>query len=488
MNHMFYLKVFSFALILMSIAFAERAVAISDPDLVLSGELTRADFQKYKLLPFNVPAGTRRVTVDFAYDTRERKTTVDLGLFDTHGLRGWSGGNKSTFTLSDVDATPSYAPGLIEPGEWRLVLGVPNIREGVTAHYTARIFFSKSLDSQPPTMSGTRRWYKGDLHMHTGDSDGNCKNGTGESAPCPLYMTAEAARVRGLDFVSITDHNTITHHNDLARLQAHFAPMLLIPGREITTFFGHANLFGTSEWLDFRTLDPGQSRNSMLAHAAKLNGVLSVNHPAAPSGEICMGCGWVEPEQTNWNNVQAIEVINGPEVESQFSGIPYWEKLLNQGHRITAVGGSDNHQADIPADQSRAIGSPTTMVYADSLSTAAILNAIRAGQVYIKTQGPNGPDIEFSAECNSQHFQMGDVINNSSAPVQFSVAVRTPVPVSAEIIKDGKAEKLQLNKGAADYHLVNDGQRHWIRLNLRDKDGKLVALSNPIYLNFGRAE
>src|SRR5262249_3641250 len=350
------------------------------------------------------------------------------------------------------------------------------------------ISFSKSLDAQPRTVTQGRRWYKGDLHMHTGNSDGYCKSSAGEKAPCPLYKTAEAARARGLDFISITDHNTVAHHNELARLQAHFAPMLLIPGREITTFYGHANLFGTSEWLDFRTLDPAQSRNSVLANAAKLNAVLSVNHPAAPSGEVCMGCGWVEPEQTNWNNVQAIEVINGPEVESQFSGIPYWEKLLNQGHRITAVGGSDNHQADIPADQPRAIGSPTTMVYAESLSTTAILNAIRAGRVYIKTQGPDGPDLEFSADCNSQHFQMGDVINQSSAPVQFSLAVRPTVAISAEIVKDGKVEKLHLNNGTADYHLVNDGQRHWIRVNLRDKDGKLIALSNPIYLNFGRAE
>jgi hypothetical protein len=482
-------KIFAIvALMTASLTLAEFGFAVANPDVVLSGEVTRADYQKYKLLPFKVPAGTRRLTIDFAYDTREVKTTIDIGLFDTHGLRGWAGGDKSSFTVSDVDATPAFAPGLIEPGEWRLVLGVPNIREGVTAHYTARIAFSKSLDSQPATIRQQRRWYKGDLHMHTGNSDGYCKSGAGEKAPCPLYKTAEAARARGLDFISITDHNTVAHHNELARLQAHFAPMLLIPGREITTFYGHANLFGTSEWLDFRTLDPAQSRNSVLAHAAKLNGVLSVNHPAAPSGEVCMGCGWVEPEQTNWNNVQAIEVVNGPEVESQFSGIPYWEKLLNQGHRITAVGGSDNHQADIPADQPRAIGSPTTMVYAESLSTPAILNALRAGRVFIKTQGPDGPDVEFSAECNSQRFNMGDVITERAAPVQFSISVPADRPLTAEIVKDGKVEKLELKNGTTDYRFANDGQRHWLRLNLRDANGKLVALTNPIYINFGRAE
>lgn len=475
-------------LIAVGIAFTELGFASPKPDVVLSGEITRADYQKYKLLPFIVPEGTRRITVEFAYDTRERKTTIDIGLFDPRGLRGWAGGAKSTFTVSDVDATPAFSPGLIEAGEWRLVLGVPNIREGVTAHYNARIVFSKSLDLQPVVTTEGRRWYKGDLHMHTGNSDGYCKSSGGEKAPCPLYNTAEAARARGLDFISITDHNTVAHHNELTRLQAHFAPMLLIPGREITTFYGHANLFGTSEWLDFRTLDPAQSRNAVLAKAAKLKGVLSVNHPTAPSGEICMGCGWIEPDKTNWNNVQAIEVVNGPEVESQFSGIPFWEKLLNQGYRITGIGGSDNHQADIPADQPRAIGTPTTMIFADSLSTPAILDAIRSGHAFIKTQGPDGPDIEFSAECNSQHFEMGDVINERSAPVQFSISVRGNAPLSAEVVRDGRVEKIELKNGAADYRFINDGQRHWLRLNVRDKDGKLIALTNPIYINFGRAQ
>jgi hypothetical protein len=201
-----------------------------------------------------------------------------------------------------------------------------------------------------------------------------------------------------------------------------------------------------------------------------------------------MGCGWIEPEKTNWNNVQAIEVVNGPEVESQFSGIPFWEKLLNQGYRITGIGGSDNHQADIPADQPRAIGTPTTMIFADSLSTPAILDAIRSGHAFIKTQGPDGPDIEFSAECNSRHFEMGDVINERSAPVQFSISVRGNAPLSAEVVRDGRVEKVELKNGAADYRFINDGQRHWLRLNVRDKDGKLVALTNPIYINFGRAQ
>src|SRR5262245_60139285 len=100
-------KAFSIiALITASFGLSEFGFAVANADVVLSGEVTRADYQNYKLLPFKVPAGTRRLTIDFAYDTREVKTTIDIGLFDTHGLRGWAGGDKSTFTISDVDATP----------------------------------------------------------------------------------------------------------------------------------------------------------------------------------------------------------------------------------------------------------------------------------------------------------------------------------------------------------------------------------------------
>ena len=51
------------------------------------------------------------------------------------------------------------------------------------------------------------RWYRGDLHMHTANSDGNCASQSGKRVPCPVFVTAQAATQRGLDFIAITDHN-----------------------------------------------------------------------------------------------------------------------------------------------------------------------------------------------------------------------------------------------------------------------------------------
>src|SRR5258708_18698239 len=117
------------------------------PDIALRGELSGADNHTYRPVPFDVPEGVVRITVEFSYTGQSERTTIDLGLlgpdgFETpNGFKGWSGGNKSVFTVSTVDSTPSYRTGPIVPGKWKLLLGIPNIRSDVKSEYTAKIYF-----------------------------------------------------------------------------------------------------------------------------------------------------------------------------------------------------------------------------------------------------------------------------------------------------------------------------------------------------------
>src|SRR5690242_7684748 len=122
------------------------APALAAPDAVLKGAISGADNGGYRDLPFKAPAGVKRLTVSFSHTGAEQKTVIDLGLFDNERFRGWSGGDKATFTLSATDATPSYLPGPICPGTWKLILGVPNIRKGVVSQYEAKIHFSHAGD------------------------------------------------------------------------------------------------------------------------------------------------------------------------------------------------------------------------------------------------------------------------------------------------------------------------------------------------------
>jgi hypothetical protein len=467
-----------------------------EPNLVLHGTITDKDRESYVEVPFKVEPGVVRVTVDFSYTGHERKTTIDLGLFDAERFRGWSGGNKSWFTISETDATPSYLPGPILPGVWKLILGVPSIQDGERSEYTAKIYFARSGDipavstfSRAPLRTGAA-WYRGDLHMHDAHSDGSCLSQSGAKVPCPLYKTVEAAAARGLDFIAISDHNTISHYDAMLELQPYFDRLLLIPAREITTFQGHANVYGTTEFIDFRLAKGHVTIDDILRRTEQLHGLFSVNHPGLPSGSQCMGCGWTVKD-TDYSRVGAIEAINGGTLDGPMSGIDFWQQKLNQGFRLTGVGGSDNHNATLDPTVRSAVGYPTTVVYAKELSERAILEGIRAGHVFVDVHGSRGRAIEFNAQAGDKTAMMGDSLApTAGTSVQFVLKITGLVGAHAEVVRDGEATSILDRtpvKEASEtrtFDYVADGRRHWIRVNVRGEDGSLLILGNPIYLNF----
>ncbi len=465
-------------------------------DLVLHGTITDKDRESYVEVPFDVAAGVVRVTVDFSYTGRDRKTTIDLGLFDGERFRGWSGGNKNSFTVSETDATPSYLPGPIRPGVWKLILGIPSIADGGQSEYEAKIHFARSGEApavstfgRVPVRTGAA-WYRGDLHMHDAHSDGSCQSQSGVKVPCPLYKTVEAAAARGLDFIVISDHNTISHYDAMRELQPYFDRMLMIPGREITTFQGHANVFGTTEFIDFRLAKGHVTIGDILAQTEKMHGIFSINHPGLPSGSECMGCGW-SVKDTDYSRVAAIEAINGGTLDGPMSGIAFWEKRLNQGFRLTGVGGSDNHNASLDPHARSAVGYPTTVVYASDLSERAILDGIRAGHVFVDVRGSRDRGMEFAAEAGGKTAMMGDAIASAvGTDVHFTLTMKGLEGAHPEMIRDGEVVTLEdasVVKEPAEmrkFDYKSDGKRHWIRVNVRGADGSLLILGNPIYLNF----
>ncbi len=399
------------------------ARADGEPDLTLRGVVTETAHETYIEAPFEVPVAASRLTIVFDYP-RAHRTVLDLGLMDPERFRGWSGGERRTFTLAAEDATGSYLPGPIIPGRWTLLIGVPNIRKGVAAAYEAKIWLRPRFAAKPRVSTFSERplkmgpsWWRGDLHMHTAHSDGSCCAQSGARAPAPLYRSVEAAAARGLDFIAITDHNTTSHFHAMRELQPAFDRLLLIPGREITTFFGHANIFGPTGFIDFRL---GSARlpnaDALIDSAAAMEGLLSICHPSVPSGEACMGCGWTAPD-TDFSRVEVIEVVNGGATramggndEGPFSGVPFWHERLNAGLRITGVGGSDNHDPSLAPDIPSAVGRPTTVIEAAELSETAILAAIRAGRVAIDLDGAAERTLDLVARSGGQSVAMGGTL------------------------------------------------------------------------------
>jgi hypothetical protein len=321
--------------------------------ITLTGVVSGSQNHRYIEVPFKVPGDVHRVTITFTYTGREQRTALDLGLEDPTELRCWSGGNKSTLTVSTSDATPSCLPGPIPSGVWHVLIGVPNIRQQVTAHYTATVFLSHSglVTDEPAVLIRPLRpgpgWYRGDLHMHTGHSDGRCANQTGQVVPCPVFVTIEAAAKRGLDFIAITDHNTTSQYDPMRELQPYFDKLLLIPGREITTFQGHLNIFGTTDALDFRLGSKYvPDLNVLLQRAHRLGAIASINHPNAPGGEICMGCRWTPAVPVRIDLFTAIEAVNGGNDDPAQSGIPFWQHQLDRGYPADGNWGERQPRSD----------------------------------------------------------------------------------------------------------------------------------------------
>lgn len=470
----------------------------SKPDLVLEGTVTGQQNQTYFEIPFEVPTGVRRISVDFTYNGRDKKTTMDLGVADPQRFRGNSGGNKNHFTIGEADATPSYLPGPIPAGRWRLLVSVPNIRANEKSTYHAEVRFNSPIEEHSftpgPLVIGTR-WYRGDLHMHTAHSDGSCTSQSGKSVPCPTFLTAEAAASRGLDFIAITDHNTTSQYDDMRELQPYFDKLLLIPGREITTFWGHFNIFGVTEFVDYRVTSGGLDVNAILRDVRAKGGIASVNHADSPTGEICMGCGWTPKIDVDMSLFTGVEVINGGGL--MLSSEDFWDRQIAKGARLTAIGGSDNHHATSEAGRPGSIGWPTTVVEATELSVPGILEGIRRGRVFIDLTASHDKMVDLEARDSAEstgmeaHIaRMGQSLDVSAGDsLNFQVHLTACPLAKVYLFLDGIEDPLlpPLDAGAGNgtlpFRWKTDDHAHWIRAEVRDSNGSLMLVSNPIYIH-----
>ena len=466
----------------------DGANAQETPYKILEGKVERKDYHSYIEKPFTLPDGVKRLRVEFSYNGKEQRTTIDIGLMDPARFRGWSGGARNVFTISAEDATPGYLPGPLPGGEWKLLLGIPNIRAGVVSEYEARIYIetkTKVTEFSDKPICAKAGWYRGDLHMHSGNSDGKCASQSGIQVPCPVYRIVETATDKGLDFIAVTDHNTTSQANALRELQQAFDKILLVPGREITTFYGHANIFGLTDFIDFRTTDASYAAaKHWMSAVNNSGGIISINHPGIPSGEDCMGCGW-QIENIPNKVITAVEVLNGAtmkhSIEGSLEGWDQWHKMLNSGQHVTAIGGSDDHHAE-------SIGTPTTVIYMKELSVQGLLDGMRSGRVFIDIEGNKNRFLDLSATNRENNVYMGGVLKaKPSDTINLTTFVRGVSGGKIEFIIDGKLNPKLNREILSDNETVHatwetDDNRHSIYIKVRDKDEKLVLVGNPVYV------
>jgi PHP domain len=306
----------------------------------------------------------------------QRPAILDLGCVGPAGFRGWSGAARRSFVITTADATPGYLPGELEPGTWQVVLGLQQLpAEGCRYRVVAEASSTPGelrpapppepvppLAERPPRRvlpaAAGRRWLAGDLHAHTVHSDG-------------VLTVPELARFaagRGLDFIAVTDHNTISQHAELPAAAAS-QQITLLPGQEVTTQRGHAGALGDVGWIDFR-----EPADRWLAATERGGGLLSVNHPFA--GQL----SWTIPMR---RRPPLLEVWHWSWLDPRWTTPLGWWMAWDPD--AVPVGGSDFHSRGADALP----GSPTTWVECEPddplrpADPALVLAGIRAGRTAI---------------------------------------------------------------------------------------------------------
>ncbi|WP_127492060.1 CehA/McbA family metallohydrolase [Paenibacillus glycanilyticus] len=316
--------------------------------LVLRRWINKDEQRSYLEVPFAVEGAVERIDIAYRYNRGENGgTVVDIGLRSPKRIVGWSGGAREAFFVGTEKATPGYLAGPIAQGEWAVLLGAYKIPEG-----GAEVIVEVEL-TRPHG-----RWMKGDLHMHSVHSDGSYTIG----------QAMESCKARGLEFMALTDHNTSSQN------YAALVPdeeLLLIPGVEMTSYFGHANVLGASDALqDFRVTTPAQA-DVVLGDARERGGFVSLNHPFCPS------CPWELGFDVPYD---AIEVWNGPWRGLNERALAWWQGQLAKGRRVIAIGGSDAHREERFVKHGR----PTASVWTETDTVHGVLAGIRQGRVVLQ--------------------------------------------------------------------------------------------------------
>jgi hypothetical protein len=371
-------------------------IAVVLSSMHYEGDVTAAGGD-YADVQFEVPAGT--VEIQISHTDGSDYVILDWGVWSPEGFRGWGGGLTDDAIIGVDQSSRGYLPGSITPGTWTVSIGKAKL-DASGGHYSidvvcrdnATLPVQPKAPYSPVVLSNERRWYKGDFHVHSVQSG---------DAGATFDDIATLAKMRGLDFVNLSDHNTSAQHALIAAYQPSQPELLLLRGSEITTYTGHGNSVGTSAYVEHRLGKDGRTVAGIVDDVAAQGGVFIVNHPVLDLGDVCIGCSWGHVDNTPWDKVAALELITGNFDIGVNAFVPrvidLWDSLQGGGARIAVVGGSDDHRAGNDTGPTASpIGSPTTLVLADNLSEAAIVEAVRKGRTTVQLTGPDDPFVELT--------------------------------------------------------------------------------------------
>ena len=222
-------------------------------------------------------------------------------------------------------------------------------------------------------------WYKGNLHTHTINSDG-------DSAPDAVTRWYKEHRY---NFLVLTDHNFLTQPEGLNAMFAAKEKFTLIAGEEVTSRYEnkavHVNAFQISA-----TIPPAFGHSIVETIQKNVDAILaagglaSLNHP---------NFRWsVTPEELSQiRGMKLFEVYNGhPDVHNAGGGgapslEEMWDVVLSSGREVYGIAVDDAHSFKVFGPQYSNPGKGWVTVQAAELSSSAVIQALENGQFYSST-------------------------------------------------------------------------------------------------------
>lgn len=435
----------------------------------LSGKLDESHHKGHVPLQFQVPAGTTRLSGKLTVTPKRAAgalfdNLISIAVDSPAGPRGARHNNDDmSFSFDAGNASPGFVPGAIDAGRWIFWLDV--FRLIGTVAYTLEIECHAAplpAVSRPPARAPADRgpgWYRGDLHAHTLHSDGSWD----------VAELAAFARVQRLDFLALTDHNTVS---GVAGMERVASDLLVLGGLELTTHYGHALVLGTRTNEPWRAKSwPGLTMPELAAARMAEGKTFVIAHPRAPGDPSCTGCRWDYADMQP-GPARLVEVWNGPWSDANEEGLALYREWLTEawrGHRqrLYVTAGTDSHG---PWRDTARLGFNT--VFAETFTESGVLDAVRSGRNVLSA----GPKLHILVETPDTATRLPGV-STGSGPVRLT-AEAEDAPEGA-ILQLVSAEG-PLRRGTE--WTWDGGRTDWSMVELRAAGGELLALSNPIFI------
>jgi hypothetical protein len=432
-----------------------------------------------------VPEGASKVGLVFSFH-KEKLAQLFISLHDPAGFRGsrmqpaGKGNIALELWVAPDDASEGGLPGPLAAGEWRAQLDIEALGEETDGHLVIYAEFgpvSAPLVLCYPENHVVRAregWYKGELHAHSTESDGDY----------PVAEVVQASLDSGLDFLSLSEHFTISQWRKLAPLVD--SKIALLRSCEITSHHGHANLHGIHAWVDVYVDRPGWDMNQAADAVHAQDGLFCVNH--AFSGFL----GW-RAYDFDWSKADLIEIYHNLEGPNNNLHPLLWDRHLSEGRRLVGVAGVDTHHL---YQGTHRLGELVTWVHASELSEKGIIEGMRRGRVYVS----RGPELRWIATNSSgDRAEMWESLPLGKGPITFEVRTRNDCPLWLFALKNGyilEVQRIEASHGDWQVFSFADEpmQPSYYRLELhRIRESELYpfihwrdfettqALTNPIW-------